>query len=328
MLIDLKTYNSERTIEMSLKSIREQNLEQSEVEVLVIDGGSTDNTREIARKYNCIIFDNSKRLPEIAKRIGLKACTGRYIQIMDSDEVFATSYVLKRRIDFMDAHTEVNCLLARYVPPKKSGISGKYISAVGDPFTAYAYNWFIDGNIGLIKKTDILKQKGYYIGQFKDDDIIPIGDSCTLFRGEYLRTKYSDLFDEVNSTVLFQKTVRDTKYIGCIEGDDIVHYTSSSLSTYFKKLKFRVVNNVFDKNGSGYSAVAENNVALNRRKWGYPLYCISIVFPVIDAVRMSIYYKDASFLLHPLYSWYVMIEIIIQYCLKIIGKTIENQQYG
>ncbi len=325
--IIMATYNSESTIEWSLKSIRNQSIGRN-VEILVIDGGSTDKTRVIASKYDCIILDNPDRLPEIAKRIGMQKCTGKYIQIMDSDEVLPDNKVLEKRIGFMDENTSVMCLLARYIPPKGTGISGKYISAVGDPFTAFAYKWFIDGNMGIIKKANIGTIKGEYIGSFSKDDIIPIGDSCTLFRGDYLRDKYGELFDKVNTTVLFQMTVNDTGLVGHIEGDDILHYTSSSFGTYLRKLKFRVINNVFDKNGSGYSAVAEHNNALSKRKYGYPFYCISIVLPVIDAVRMTFYYKDLSFLLHPVYAWYVMIQIIVQLLLKVSGRKQENQQYG
>ncbi len=325
--IIMATYNSESTIEMSLNSIRTQSIGRN-IEILVIDGGSTDKTRLIANEYNCNILDNPDRLPEIAKRIGMQNCTGKYIQIMDSDEVLPDNKTLEKRVKFMEANTNVMCLLARYVPPKGTGISGKYISAVGDPFTAYAYKWFIDGNMGIIKRASISVKKGEFIGSFSKNDIIPIGDSCTLFRGDYLREKYGNLFDKVNTTVLFQRTVNDTGLVGCIEGDDILHYTSSSFKTYLRKLKFRVINNIFDKNGSGYSAVAESNSALSKRKYSYPFYCISIILPIIDAIRMVFYYKDISFLLHPIYTWYVMVQIVVQFLLKLCGRKQENQQYG
>ena len=50
----IPTYNSEKTLEKSLKSIREQSFNQEEIEILIIDGGSTDNTLEIAKKHAII----------------------------------------------------------------------------------------------------------------------------------------------------------------------------------------------------------------------------------------------------------------------------------
>jgi glycosyltransferase involved in cell wall biosynthesis len=48
-LID--TYNHERFIEQAIVSVLEQNVPQSEMEVLVVDDGSTDGTPEIVKKF-------------------------------------------------------------------------------------------------------------------------------------------------------------------------------------------------------------------------------------------------------------------------------------
>lgn len=98
--IIIATYNSECTLEFTLKSIREQSIEQDELEILVVDGGSTDMTRDIANKYNIKIYDNPKRLPEYAKAVGTTYATGHYIVRMDSDEEFSYPTQLQERMDF------------------------------------------------------------------------------------------------------------------------------------------------------------------------------------------------------------------------------------
>jgi len=47
----LDTYNHERFIEEAIASVLEQDFAASEVEILVVDGGSTDRTAEIVRKF-------------------------------------------------------------------------------------------------------------------------------------------------------------------------------------------------------------------------------------------------------------------------------------
>ena len=54
----IPTYNSEETLEKTLTSLRMQTIPQEQMEILIIDGGSTDSTLEIAKKYNTIILDN------------------------------------------------------------------------------------------------------------------------------------------------------------------------------------------------------------------------------------------------------------------------------
>lgn len=85
--IIMPTYNSESTIEMALKSIRNQDLPKASVEILVIDGGSVDATLEIAVRYHAIVLDNPKRFPEYAKRIGLAVAKGHWIVMQDRKSV-------------------------------------------------------------------------------------------------------------------------------------------------------------------------------------------------------------------------------------------------
>jgi len=63
----MPTLNSEKTIRLSLESTRKQSYDQNLIEILVIDGGSTDKTREIAREYNCRILENPIKILKLAK---------------------------------------------------------------------------------------------------------------------------------------------------------------------------------------------------------------------------------------------------------------------
>ena len=67
--IIMPTFNSEKTLELSLKSIREQEIDQKQIEILILDGGSTDSTVEIAKRYEATVIKNERRLPEFAKQL-------------------------------------------------------------------------------------------------------------------------------------------------------------------------------------------------------------------------------------------------------------------
>lgn len=77
--IIMPAYNAAETIGKALYAIRTQNYPQDKIEILVVDGGSTDHTREIAAKYKAIVLNNKKKLPETAKEIGFCACSGKYV---------------------------------------------------------------------------------------------------------------------------------------------------------------------------------------------------------------------------------------------------------
>lgn len=328
--IIMPTYNAERTIELALQSIRSQTIDQELIEILVIDGGSTDATLEIAKKYGARILHNEKRLPEPGISIGLQNANGKYITKNGSDEVFTSPDQLKKRIDLLSNYPEVKCILAdQLIPPKGYDFACAYLNIIGDPFTFFVYN-----NKGTItenlKKYSCFENEGRFIYHFKEDDLLPIGDGgTTMIEMDYVREIFNDrIKEQVFASTIFDEVVRKTGYTACIMNDSILHYSAASLKIYFRKLKFRVINNIFDKTGSGYTARAISNMNLNRRKYLYPLYCISVILPIIDSVRLSIRFKDSSFLMHPVYAYYVLFEIVIQYTKKILGLKAVNKSYG
>jgi glycosyltransferase involved in cell wall biosynthesis len=80
--IVIPTYNSQRTIGICLRSVREQTY--TNIEVIVMDRNSSDKTAEIAESYGAEIFKlNSERTK--AKNFGIKKAIGKYICFIDSD---------------------------------------------------------------------------------------------------------------------------------------------------------------------------------------------------------------------------------------------------
>ena len=77
-------YNAERTMDRCLASL--EKLNYPNYEVIVVNDGSTDATREIAERYNYVrlINQENKGLSE-ARNVGLRAATGAIIAYTDSD---------------------------------------------------------------------------------------------------------------------------------------------------------------------------------------------------------------------------------------------------
>ena len=80
----IPTWNSSRTIESCLSSITNQSYKN--VEILVVDGGSFDNTLGIARKYKTNII-LSRRGRAIQRNTGALNAKGEFLFHVDSDEV-------------------------------------------------------------------------------------------------------------------------------------------------------------------------------------------------------------------------------------------------
>jgi len=87
-------YNSESTIERTINSVLNQTYEN--IEYIIIDAASTDNTEKIIDRYSSsIAYFESKKDNGIAAgwNRGIKKCSGEYIQILNADD-----YIDKNKI--------------------------------------------------------------------------------------------------------------------------------------------------------------------------------------------------------------------------------------
>ncbi len=87
-------YNAEPYIELCIKSILAQTWPN--VELIIIDDGSTDNSFEIAKKFESEkvkLFRQTNQGAAVARNYGLKIARGGYIQFMDADDFLSTNKI-------------------------------------------------------------------------------------------------------------------------------------------------------------------------------------------------------------------------------------------
>ena len=88
----IPTLNSAATLEKCLASIR-RNKTRFPYEIIVVDGGSTDGTVEIARKYADKVLIEDARFPKINRNKGVRAAEGEVICFTDSDCVVPENWI-------------------------------------------------------------------------------------------------------------------------------------------------------------------------------------------------------------------------------------------
>lgn len=91
------TLNSEKTLGQCLHSIHRQEYD-GEIEIIVADGGSTDETVSIAREYNSLIVENPLKTGEAGKAVGTREASGEIIAFIDSDNILPDQQWLGRMI--------------------------------------------------------------------------------------------------------------------------------------------------------------------------------------------------------------------------------------
>ena len=99
-------YNSSKTIAKTLRSVLDQ--KANNIEHIIIDGKSSDNTLEICKKFSHIskiISEKDKGVYDAFNK-GLKFATGEIIGFLNSDDTFYNEESLQDIINAFDSNTD------------------------------------------------------------------------------------------------------------------------------------------------------------------------------------------------------------------------------
>jgi len=94
------SFNEEENIAQCLVSLSHQTVSKSEYEIIVVDGGSTDKTCEIARKYADKVFIQRSKKVGGARNDGVMAAKGEIIATTDADCILPSDWIERIRNDF------------------------------------------------------------------------------------------------------------------------------------------------------------------------------------------------------------------------------------
>jgi glycosyltransferase involved in cell wall biosynthesis len=120
--IIIPTFNSAQYLPETLGSILAQSY--SRYEIILVDDGSTDNTRDIVSSYEhevrYVRQDNSGG-PARPRNVAIAQARGRYICIFDSDDLMMPEK-LARSIEFLGAHPDLGLVFTNFVKFDDGGL--------------------------------------------------------------------------------------------------------------------------------------------------------------------------------------------------------------
>ena len=331
--IMIATFNSEKVLPRTLEAIRAQTYPQDKLEILAIDGGSTDSTLEIAKKTGCKIIDNPKTEPGYAKLLGFQQCTGKYLITIDHDEVMENKNSILLKVKAAEEHPECKVVMCSgYKRPQDYPALNQYLSDFGDPFSLFMYNCPKDHQFWLpfLKKyfTVIKDTLNYSIVSFKNKHksvLVELFCLGTMVEVSYFRKLNTDINGTKKLSALMFYIMQENGYssVAVIKDDPLVHYSIDSLKAYFPKLKWRICNNIHfpSKAERGFTGRQQYQKISQYKKYLFIPYSLTIIIPLIHSLVLSVQRKNPIYLMHPVLCLYVAFEILYQYSLKLFGKT-------
>lgn len=170
----IPTYNSEKFIEHTLKSVLNQTFQ--DFEIIVVDDASIDKTKEIIKKIQLkekrirlIELEENSGGPAIPTNVGIKEAKSPFISILEADDFYLPDFLRSRLDDIKKNNLDWNIGSSFYVFLKNSRFI-KY--ARGSPVSTWVVRKDLFEKAGYFKKTqDGFQDAGFSIRVVKSKNI-------------------------------------------------------------------------------------------------------------------------------------------------------------
>ncbi|MBI4972713.1 MAG: glycosyltransferase family 2 protein [Candidatus Omnitrophica bacterium] len=306
----IPTYNSQKYIDKCLASISIQDYPRDKFEVIIVDGGSTDATLSIAKKYSAIILPNPAVDAEEGKAIGIKRAKGEVIALVDSDNELAGKNWLLEMVKPLTDDERIFGVESIWKLNKQDSIINQYCTLikVSDPFARFLSS--------APKK--YYETESYTVIEILSFESPIIGANGFLWRKKFVFHfgRNFKKFEEVNFA---------SQLLQC----GFTHYAISKTSgTYhdhvhsikdFVYKRIKIGNKFLKRKAEGrktwvdYSGVLKFLIAF--------LYCATFFVPAMEAIYRAVKDNNIAWLLHPFMCFItlsVYVFLSIQFALNIL----------
>ncbi len=140
--------NGEQTIEPLLESLQKLDYNNDKVEVIIVDGNSTDMTQEIVKKYPVKLVVEKRKGLNVARNTGIKKGNGEIVAFTDSDCIVPSNWVTK--------------IVENFKNPQVSCVGGSAKALNSDFVSQYADNSIVRLMPFFTKREELDKVKPFF----------------------------------------------------------------------------------------------------------------------------------------------------------------------
>jgi glycosyltransferase involved in cell wall biosynthesis len=159
----IPTRNRARLLAEAIRSVRAIEGPDLNLEVLVVDNGSTDDTEQVASALGARVLRSPIPGPAATRNVGIRAATGDYIAFLDDDDLWLPGQ-LRAQLALLAAQPDLDACFGQVLPTDADGrpLGDLYPHSLppdGDAFEALLCSWPQIG--ALVIRASVRETVGY-----------------------------------------------------------------------------------------------------------------------------------------------------------------------
>lgn len=288
----IATLNEEQRIDRCLTAIRKQNYDQSLVEIIVCDGGSSDNTVEIAEKYGCVILRNEHRTAETGMQLGGSVARGALITALAADNYLVGLNWINNIVDMFTVLPEVTAIFPQVVvDTKDNSFSRYYTQLYCDPFNQFVFGHASNPNTFRHIYKLLVSQHGVCVYDMKSQPpLIALAQAFT-YRSSWSRPLNS-LHDDI---IPVWSLINSDHLVGYYADLHLYHHSFRGFIHFIKKFMYRSSNAL----QHGFkSRTASLPMPYKIRILLWFIYSSTVIGPLYQSVKWAIRDRRLTWLWH------------------------------
>lgn len=299
--IVIAAYNARKDIRRCLLSIQKQTYPRNLTEVILVDGGSSDGTVEIAKSFAVKLIQNPDRIAEFAKSKGIQYSRGKYIVILDTDNEIVQSDWLEKNIAVLERDSSLLGMDTQFLVHVGDFLVNRYCALLTteDPLVRYLAT--------VAENSFERKMDGYSVHVVKPGRFPVFGSNGFIWRKSILEDvgNYVPRFDEAEFCI---KAVESGfNRIGFVKEVGIYHHHLENIAQFIGKRIRRGNEFMSRKSMCLETKKSKPGVWLDKySKWEFlkaVFLCLSIIYPTYECMKGYMKDRDVAWLLHPFLSF-------------------------
>lgn len=304
----IATYNSAKTLKRTLKDIRLQDYPQPKIEIVLGDGGSSDDTLKLAKDYKAKVIKVPPHLQhaEYNRGVAFNKAKNELALILDHDNFLPHKKWLQKMIKPLVENKQIIAVQTCFYDYRRNyGLMDRYFALFGtsEPLPYFLHkadrmpwgdnNWTLQG--------ESQDMGDYFLVRFgKDPRKIPsIGTNGCLMRRELVvKNACADPLHHYPVDVMVDVIKKDYNQFGFIK-DSLIHLTHSRGFIDFIKRRKKFVEQYHfqDQNKRRWSVVMPGDEI---GVLSYVIYSLTIVGPLYHSFKGFFRVQDIAWFVHPL----------------------------